>query len=283
MIADVRAVFPAVPRDASSERLVRHARRVVLGAARDEFAREGVELVQLPEEWGRAELRRADLPGDAAFRGFVEEVIAALEIAPSGLERDDALELRDGTYSADRYGLSVEASADLASYLLSRAWTLMTLEAAEAFEGGPGRRALTADTTPAPADEQEFFEVQAARVREEVRARLVRLVRVPLELRAAVERHERLESAGSAGGRGHGGEAGGRSATSDPGSARPRSRSSEEAGGRPRRAREDLTQKASAAFEFAQSEAGRTAFTVLRDGAEKAYGRYGRRGGTDDR
>lgn len=277
MIADVRAVFPDVPRDASSERLIRHARRVVLDAARDEFAREGVGLVRLPEEWGRAELRRADIPGDAAFRSFVEEVIAALEIAPSALEKDDALELRDGPYSADRYGLSVEAGADLASYLLSRAWMLMALEAAEASQDGPGRRAITADTTPAPADEQEFFDAQAARLREEVRARLVRLVRVPLELRAAVDRHERLESAAAQGG--HSADEG--SASSDPGSGGPRSRPSGEAGGRARRAREDFTQKASAAFEFAQSEAGRTAFTMLRDSAEKAYGRYGKRGGAD--
>src|SRR5699024_10379429 len=198
VIDDVRAVFPDVPRDAGPERLIRHARRLVLAAARDEFAREGVELVDLPEGWGRAELRRADLAGEEAFRGFVEEVIGALDIAPSPLEKDDALELRDGPYSADRYGLSLEASADLASYLLSRAWMLMALELVEELEGeaaagSPGRRALPADTEPAPRDEQEFFEAQAAAIREEVRARLVRMVRVPVELRAALDRHARLE------------------------------------------------------------------------------------------
>src|SRR5690625_3566953 len=96
VIDDVRAVFPDVPRDAGPERLIRHARRLVLAAARDEFAREGVELVDLPEGWGRAELRRADLAGEEAFRGFVEEVIGALDIVPSPLEKDDALELRGG-------------------------------------------------------------------------------------------------------------------------------------------------------------------------------------------
>src|SRR5690625_6905304 len=65
---------------------------------------------------------------------------------------------------------------------------LMALELVEELEGeaaagSPGRRALPADTEPAPRDEQEFFEAQAAAIREEVRARLVRMVRVPLELR----------------------------------------------------------------------------------------------------
>src|SRR5690625_7341006 len=64
-----------------------------------------------------------------------------------------ALALWDGPYSADRYGLSLEASADLASYLLSRAWMLMALELVEELEGeaaagAPGRRALAADTEP---------------------------------------------------------------------------------------------------------------------------------------
>src|SRR5699024_1007416 len=45
--------------------------------------------------------------------------------------------------------------------------------------------------------------------------------------------------------------------------------------------REDIAKKASSAFEFAQSEVGRTAFGMLRDGAEKAYGAYSRRGGGD--
>ena len=282
VIGDVRAVFPDVPRDAGPERLIRHARRLVLAAARDEFAREGVELVDLPEGWGRTELRRADIAGDAAFRGFVEEVIGALDIAPSLLEKDDALELRDGPYSADRYGLSLEAGADLASYLLSRAWMLMALELveeleAEAADGSPGRRALPADTTPAPRDEQEFFDAQAAGIREEVRARLVRLVRVPLELRAALERHARLEGAAAAQDdpAGAGGDpAGRRAGASRPGAA-------DGGAGPSRRAREDIAKKASAAFEFAQSEVGRTAFGMLRNGAEKAYGAYGRRGEAD--
>ena len=281
VIGDVRAVFPDVPRDAGPERLIRHARRLVLAAARDEFVREGVELVDLPEGWGRAELRRADIAGDAAFRGFVEEVIGALDIAPSPFEKDDALELRDGPYSADHYGLSLEAGADLASYLLSRAWMLMALELveeleAETAEGAPGRRALPVDTTPAPRDEQEFFEAQAAVIREEVRARLVRLVRVPLELRAALERHARLEGAAAAddpAGAG-GGPAGRRAGAPRPGAAGG-------GAGHSKRTREDIAKKASSAFEFAQSEVGRTAFGMLRDGAEKAYGAYSRRGGAD--
>lgn len=278
VIADVRAVFPDVPRDASPERLIRHARRLVLGAARDEFAREGVGLVDLPEGWGRAELRRADIPGDAAFRGFVEEIITALDIAPSPLEKDDAAVLREGPYSSDRYGLSLETSADLASYLLSRAWMLTALEAVEAADGVSGRLALPADTTPSPRDEQEFFDAQASRLREEVRARLVRLVRVPLELRAALERHERLERAANAGSGGpESGTARERPRASRPDSRVPGSAAADGEAGPSRRTREDFVKKASAAFEFARSEAGRTAFNMLRDGAGKAYGAYGRR------
>src|SRR5699024_6150883 len=130
----------------------------------------------------------------------------------------------------------------------------------EAAAGSPGRRALPADTEPAPRDEQEFFEAQAAAIREEVRARLVRMVRVPLELRAALDRHARLEGDAAADDRaGVGGDPG-------PGAA-----------GHSRRAREDPAKKASAAFELAQSEVGRTAFGMLRSGAERAYGAYGRR------
>lgn len=270
VIADVRGVFPDVPRDASPERLIRQARRLVLGAARDEFAREGVEVVELPQGWGRAELRRADIPGDAAFQGFVEQVITALDIVPSPLEKDDALELRDSPYSSDCYGLSLEASADLASYLLSRAWMLTALEAVEAAAELPGRRALPADTTPAPRDEHEFFDAQAAALREEVRACLVRVVRVPLELRAALDRHAHLEDPARAGE----GDPGGGAANRGP-------KVLGSGAGPSRRAREDFVKKASAAFDLARSETGRTAFGMLRDGAEKAYGAYGRRGEAD--
>lgn len=252
VLADARDVFPDIPRDADSGRLIRHAHRLVLGAARDEFAREGVTLVSIPEGWGRAELRRADLASDSAFQGFVEEVIRALDIAPSTLERDDALVLRDGPYSADSYGFSLEASADLASYLLSRAWVLRALEAADAAADGTAPREITADTQPSPGDEEEFFSAEAARLRDAVRDRLVRLVRVPLELRAAVERHEQLEGADPV--------PLGTDAQSD-------------VTGAGRRAREDLARTASAAYGFARSEAGRAALGVLRDRAGKAYDR----------
>lgn len=171
ILADVRAVVPDLPRGADAAQVVRRAHRLVLDAAVDEFAREGTELVDLPDGWGRAELLAADVAADPAVRAVFDQVVASLVIAPSTLARDDALALRDGDYAADAYGFSLETAADLASYLLSRAWAM------------------------APAGtEEDFLARQAELLRGAVRDRLERLVRVPLELRTAIARHEQVES-----------------------------------------------------------------------------------------
>ncbi len=235
VIADARAVVPGIPRDAEAGHLERAARRLLRRAAQDEFAREGVDRVPLPpEDIGRADLRRADVPGEASFHAFVEDVLSAVDIAPSPLERDDAVELREARGSSDAYGLSPEVASDLASYLLCRAYE------------------LAEERMPL----EEYLAQQAERIREDVRAALVRQVRVPLELKVARERHARLERgelpedfASPTGGPGDEG------ATAEE--------------------RADFGRRARAAFEFAQSEAGRAAFGALRTGAEKAYERYG--------
>src|SRR5699024_2986952 len=116
ILADARAIVPTIPRDADPGHLIRAARRLVRRAAQDEFAREGIAPVRLPEQTARAALRRADVPGDASFHAVVEDGVAALDIAPSTLERDDAVDLHRAPSSADRYGLSPEVAADLASY-----------------------------------------------------------------------------------------------------------------------------------------------------------------------
>ncbi|ATG50242.1 hypothetical protein CFK38_00930 [Brachybacterium vulturis] len=235
VIADARAVAPEIPRDADAGHLERAARRLLRRAAQDEFAREGVTRVPLPPaDASRAELRRADVPGEASFQAFVEDVLSAVDIAPSPLERDDAVELRDARGSSDAYGLSPEVASDLASYLLCRAHALD--DGAEGLE--------------------EHLEAQARRIREEVRAALVRQVRVPLELTVARDRHERVV-------RGEADE-GFASPAGGPGDAHA---TAEE--------RADLGRRARSAFEFAQSEAGRAAFGALRSGAERAYERYG--------
>ncbi|MDN5820225.1 MAG: hypothetical protein L0H74_03730 [Brachybacterium sp.] len=173
VIADARAVAPEIPRGADAGHLERAARRLLRRAAQDEFAREGVARVPLPpEDTGRADLRRADVPGEASFHAFVEDVLSAVDIAPSPLERDDAVELRDARGSSDAYGLSPEVASDLASYLLCRSYAL-----------GDGVDEL-----------EEHLEAQAERIREEVRTALVRQVRVPLELNVARDRHARVES-----------------------------------------------------------------------------------------
>ncbi|WP_193106558.1 hypothetical protein [Brachybacterium sp. FME24] len=248
ILADARAVAPGIPRTADSGHLVRAARRLVRRAAQDEFAREGVTQVRLPDERGRTELRRADVPGGASFHAFVEDVLSALEIAPSVLERDDAIDLRNAPSSADRYGLSPEVASDLASYLLGKAFELDD----EAH------------------DVQEFFASQASRVREDVRATLVRQVKVPLELKVALDRHERIES-------GLPPVADGFESPTVEDFASPTGGPGDEDATEAER--QSFAARAQAAYNFAQSEAGRAAFGMLRTGAEKAYERYGQREG----
>ncbi|MFC7464949.1 hypothetical protein [Brachybacterium sp. GCM10030252] len=245
IVADARALVPDIPRDADAGHLVRAARRLVRRAAQDEFAREGVRQVRLPEGWGRTELRRADVPGDASFHAFVEETLAAIDIAPGSLERDDALELRDAPTSSDGYGLSPEVASDLASYLLGLA------------------RELTAADEQELEPQDEFFAGHATRIREDVRGALIRQVRVPLELKVALDRHERIE----------GGEPDPVLDTED---------FTSQAGGpgdadATEEERRSFAQRAQAAYDFAQSEAGRAAFSMLRSGAERAYEMYGQR------
>lgn len=238
VVADARAVAPEIPRDADAGHLERAARRLLRRAAQDEFAREGVARVPLPSETiGRADLRRADVPGEASFHAFVEDMLSAVDIAPSPLERDDAVELRDARGSSDAFGLSPEVASDLASYLLGRAYALE--------DGTEGL--------------EDYLARQAERIREEVRTALVRQVRVPLELKVARDRHARVQ-------RGESDEEFA-SPTGGPGDERA---TAEE--------RADFGRRARSAFEFAQSEAGRAAFGMLRTGAEKAYERYGRDG-----
>jgi hypothetical protein len=244
-VADARAVVPEIPRDAEAGHLERAARRLLRRAAQDEFAREGVTRVPLPEATGRADLRRADVPGDASFRAFVEDVLGAVDIRPSLLERDDAVALRDAPGSADAYGISPEVASDLASYLLGRAFALHREagtgpSAASAVHGGEGQE------EPLEA----YLDEQAVLIREDVREALVRQVRVPLELQVARERHERIEALGPGAGFVPAADGAGAGAA-------------------------DLPRRARAAFEHAQNEAGRAAFGALRTGAAKAYERYG--------
>lgn len=252
VLAQARAVVPELPRDADAGHLERAARRLVRRAAQDEFAREGITRIPVPEATGRAELRRADLASDAAFHAVVEDVLSAVEIVPSPLESDDAVALRDARASSDAYGLSPEVASDLASYLLGRAFLLRDEE----------------------RDLDAYLDRHERQIRDDMRSALVRLVRVPLELRSARERHNRIasglapEPAGTAHGAGTGaGTAGGAgSGASGVGAA----------------AREALSQRARSAMDHARAEAGRAALGALRSGAGRAFERYGRGGDGED-
>lgn len=246
VLAQARAVVPELPRDADAGHLERAARRLVRRAAQDEFAREGITRIPVPEATGRAELRRADLASDAAFHAVVEDVLSAVEIVPSPLESDDAVALRDARASSDAYGLSPEVASDLASYLLGRAFLLRDEE----------------------RDLDAYLDRHERQIRDDMRSALVRLVRVPLELRSARERHHRIASGlapeppGTAHGTGTGaGTAGGAgSGASGAGAA----------------AREALSQRARSAMDHARAEAGRAALGALRSGAGRAFERYSR-------
>ncbi|MGP5414418.1 hypothetical protein [Brachybacterium paraconglomeratum] len=246
VLAQARAVVPELPRDADAGHLERAARRLVRRAAQDEFAREGITRIPVPEATGRAELRRADLASDAAFHAVVEDVLSAVEIVPSPLESDDAVALRDARASSDAYGLSPEVASDLASYLLGRAFLLRDEE----------------------RDLDAYLDRHERQIRDDMRSALVRLVRVPLELRSARERHNRIasglapEPTGTAHGAGTGaGTAGGAgSGASGAGAA----------------AREALSQRARSAMDHARAEAGRAALGALRSGAGRAFERYSR-------
>ena len=241
-VADARAVVPEIPRDAEADHLERAARRLLRRAAQDEFAREGVTRVPLPEATGRADLRRADVPGEASFRAFVEDLLSAVDIRPSR-RRDDAVDLRCAL--GGRHGISPEVASDLASYLLGRAFAMHR-------EAGTGPGAASAERGAADSADllESYLEEQAALIREDVREALVRQVRVPLELQVARERHERIEALGPGAGFAPVADGAGADAA-------------------------DLPRRARAAFEHAQNEAGRAAFGVLRTGAARMYGRYG--------
>ncbi|MGN7213084.1 hypothetical protein [Brachybacterium paraconglomeratum] len=252
VLAQARAVVPELPRDADAGHLERAARRLVRRAAQDEFAREGITRIPVPEATGRAELRRADLASDAAFHAVVEDVLSAVEIVPSPLESDDAVALRDARASSDAYGLSPEVASDLASYLLGRAFLLRDEE----------------------RDLDAYLDRHERQIREDMRSALVRLVRVPLELRSARERHNRIasglapEPTGTAHGAGTGaGTAGGAGGG---------------ASGAGAAAREALSQRARSAMDHARAEAGRAALGALRSGAGRAFERYGRGGDGED-
>ncbi|UVY84239.1 hypothetical protein NLU66_01185 [Brachybacterium sp. NBEC-018] len=273
LLAEARAIDPDLPRSADAAAVVRSARRLARRAAQDEYARDGVRHVTLPPDFGRAELRRADIPGDAEFQLFTQDVIGALDIAPSTLEVDDARALLRSATSRDGYGLGPEAAADLVSYLLSRAWALQEAELAE--RGAPAARS-----------EEEFVAQEAATIREEVREALVRLVRTPLELQIARRRHEEIEAGRSdpAPAAEREGRPGQRADAGTAGAAGTAGTSGSDGAKVPldaawRFANSETGRRAfGAANDFYRSEAGQKVFHAAKDGAGKLRKAYDRRG-----
>lgn len=250
LLAEARAIDPDLPRSADAAAVVRSARRLARRAAQDEYARDGVRHVTLPPDFGRAELRRADIPGDAEFQLFTQDVIGALDIAPSTLEADDARALLRSATARDGYGLGPEAAADLVSYLLSRAWALQEAELAE--RGAPAARS-----------EEEFVAQEAATIREEVREALVRLVRTPLELQIARRRHEEIEAGRSD--PAPAAEREGRPGRGEPSGSSPSAGAAGEDGGRASAGAQGAKVPLDAAWRFANSETGRRAFGAAND------------------
>lgn len=259
LLAEARAVDPDLPRSADAAAVVRSARRLARRAAQDEFARDGVRHVTLPPDFGRAELRRADIPGDAEFQLFTQDVIGALDIAPSALEADDARALLRSATARDGYGLGPEAAADLVSYLLSRAWALQQAELAE--RDSRGEATLLPEGTP--RSEEEFVAKEAATIREEVREALVRLVRTPLELQIARRRHEEIEAGRSD--PAPAAEREGRPGRGEPSGTSPSAGAAGEDGGRGSSGAQGAKVPLDAAWRFTNSETGRRAFGAAND------------------
>lgn len=181
---DLAAAFPKMPQRTHPDTPRQMARRLINDAVRAEFAREAGTHIDLPEGWGRAELRAADYQSAPWFLDFTRSALDALDIGPSTIPLADVPELLGSPATSDGYGLGLEAAADLASVLLTQAWHLER-EMAEAND--------TADRPSRTLDDQLAGEAEA--LRQEASRTLVRIVTVPLDLKAVQLRSRRGERA----------------------------------------------------------------------------------------
>ena len=176
------AAFPKMPQRPHPDTPRQMARRLIADAIRAEFAREAASHIDLPDGWGRTELQEASYQSAPWFLSFSQTTLDALEIAPATIPISDVPELLASPATSDGYGLGLEAAADLASVLLTQAWHLEYEMAIARGDGGPSR---TLDDQV--AGEAEALRGEASRI-------LVRIVTVPLDLKAVLVRARRAEA-----------------------------------------------------------------------------------------
>lgn len=290
---ELAAAFRKMPQHTHPDTPRQMARRLINDAVRAEFAREAASHIDLPDGWGRAELRAAEYQSAPWFLEFSRSTLDALDIAPSTIPLADVPELMGSPATSDGYGLGLEAAADLASVLLTQAWHLER-EMAEA-DGQTGRPSRT-------LDDQLAGEAEA--LRQEASRTLVRVVTVPLDLKAVLLRTRRGEQSdqraatqppaaedplgvgadGAAGAGADGAATGDEAASSTsrrgghafrPGAAGAGSSAGADAkGGAGAKSGADVLGKIRSVQEFAQTEEGQRMMALLGVGAREAWRRY---------
>lgn len=177
--SDLSHLIPELGSRATAERILTYARGLIIGAIRDEFVREGLDYIDLPESWTRHDLRESNLAQNPDYLRFCEITLDSLNLRRDQVpaESDLAFELEDAA-SADLFGPTLEAAGSTTVFLVARAQVLQQRDAAHA------RADLNAalDALHRDADTQ-----------------LKKMVTVPQELRQAVQRRLAMEKASAAG------------------------------------------------------------------------------------
>lgn len=180
-IAELRRIFPDLPRRPQRRDLEGRAERLLRRAAANEAAREGADLVErlvdLPEGWGRADLTAAEISGLPSYEAFVVAAANAPCIRPVAHGAADALAMARSDAANDELGITLEGAGDAVSFLLTRTWELLGAEGAQAD------------------DRNAYLDGWRDRARAIVRDALTRAVTVPQELRVAMRRRDELRAA----------------------------------------------------------------------------------------
>ena len=115
-------VFPQLPSKASATDLLSLAETLVIAAARDEFVREGLDYVDLPESWTRHDLREANIAETADFKRFSSVTLESLDLdEPRILSEPELVRVMEDSASADACGPTLEAAGAAVAFLVARA------------------------------------------------------------------------------------------------------------------------------------------------------------------
>lgn len=251
---DLRPVAPQLGRTPQPQDLLDHARGLVVEAMRDEFFREGLMLVDLPEDWTRRTLLEAGIPEDAEYTAFVHRSLYAMDLQAPAQPLAHVRQLLSSPAAQDRVGLTLEAAGALVRLLVH--------EAVKRRGGGETQEAREIETLRSCAQGQ-----------------LRRMVTVPQELRVAQQRLAAVEAMAertrgtAAGTAAHPApeDGGDHSARSEEGPTSPSgggaTASSETAGSSDR---PTLSQRAGAVRDFLDSDTGRWTVDLLTRGAAAA-------------